>query len=116
MHGKTVRREGKQTIEYLAQVGFTQMVDSHDRARSVCNISPPLPLTKTKTCPAIFAVEQGSWKSLREMGHRGIAVEHFCYDRAVYSALTRLHKQDLSQKSAKHDNDHKEAKALEQLE
>ena len=47
---KTIRREGKQTGEHLAQVGFLRYEDGAGRVISKTMYSPPIPMTQGK-CP-----------------------------------------------------------------
>ena len=103
--GANLRRAGKTGKELLVQVTFLRYMDSEGAAQSRVSFPPPLPLTKGKTALAIFSMSQKYWKSLREQGHRGIAIQQVCFDRANFSALARLfdlHHQ--SQKYAHHQS------------
>ena len=88
-----MRREGKQTKEFLAQVAFLRVIDAAGAQLSQALFAPPLPLVHSKTAEAIFACGQQFQTSLRSYGHLGIAVQWYCFDRAGYSALSRLFKQ-----------------------
>ena len=50
----TIRREGKQTKEYIAQVCFLRFADSATRTSSKCIFTPPLPLAEGKSAAAQF--------------------------------------------------------------
>ena len=88
-----VRREGKQTVEYLMQVIFFRRIGGSGDAETVAVIKPPLPLSHGKTGLAIFSASLDAFPHLRQMGHTGVAVQFYCFDRAVYSSLMRRLKQ-----------------------
>ena len=53
----------------------------------------PLPLTEGKTAMAFFSVALDFVPTLRQMGHRGIAVQCYAFDRACQSALAKYFQQ-----------------------
>ena len=53
----------------------------------------PQLLSNGKSARAIFETCKKHWRSLREMGHAGCAVEHYCYDRCGLIAHERLWRQ-----------------------
>eukprot|EP00959_Pyramimonas_sp_CCMP1952_P068168 1422844-Pyramimonas_sp.AAC.1 len=50
----------------------------------------PRPLTKGKTALAEFASFRENGTTLRQAGFQGCVLEHYCWDRAKFSALSRL--------------------------
>ena len=76
------RREASGTQEYLVQTCFYRFFDHHSKAHPACVLRDPLPLTNGKTALALFACYLKFNPSLRDMGHRGIAIEHHVEDRA----------------------------------
>ena len=46
-----------------------------------------------KTCEAIFEACRRSLKTLRQMNHHGVAIEHYCFDRAGLEGHERLWRQ-----------------------
>ena len=52
-------------------------------------LSEPTPLTEGKTVPAQLAAARANWYSLRQLGHTGCVVEHYCWDRANIVGLDR---------------------------
>ena len=87
------KREGKQTTEYLAQVCFARYADTAARTNSKCLFSPPIPLTGDKSAAVQFQAGVDMGVSLRAMGHRGIIVQQYCFDRAIEHAMARMFKQ-----------------------
>eukprot|EP00974_Lingulodinium_polyedra_P119137 11170003-Lingulodinium_polyedra.AAC.1 len=59
-------------------------------ARTAAVLREPLALTNGKGALPVFAATIDFVDTLREMGHKGIAVHHYCFDRALCSALGRL--------------------------
>ena len=62
-------------------------------ARSAVLLRDPQPLTHGKGAQALLSCGIGFAKTLRQRGHRGIAVQHYTFDRAGFSALQRFFKQ-----------------------
>ena len=52
-------------------------------------LSEPTPLTHGKTADAQITASRANWYTLRQLGHCGCAVEHYCWDRASIEALDR---------------------------
>ena len=52
-------------------------------------LAEPTRLTHGKTVHAILSAARQNWLSLRELGHAGIALEHYCWDRLSIGALER---------------------------
>ena len=50
----------------------------------------PRPLTKLKTATAEFATFRDVGTTLRSAGFQGEVLEHYCWDRAKFKALSRL--------------------------
>lgn len=90
---RTVKREGKGSKEFLAQVLFVRFLDARGKSISACHIPAPVPLTHDKTAAAIYSAAFPQLRLLRQRGHDGIAVQHFCFDRANFGALSRMFKQ-----------------------
>ena len=89
----SIRREGKHTKEYLAQVCFLRYAESAARTRSKCIFAPPLPLSEGKSAAAQFQAGLEVFVHLRQRGHAGIAVQQYCFDRAIESAMSRMFRQ-----------------------
>ena len=86
----TVMREGRSQSELLVQHANFRTIDHAGNAVTRVMLRDPLPLAHGKGAWAIFACGAEWATSLRQRGHRGIAVQHYCFDRAGYSASQRM--------------------------
>jgi hypothetical protein len=87
--GRIVRRSGKASHEFLVAVQFNRFSDS-DGSWPTCAVTgDPRPLTLGKSADRIFEACRAQWASLRQMGHRGGAIQHYVFDRCAYSKLCR---------------------------
>eukprot|EP00974_Lingulodinium_polyedra_P075261 7293153-Lingulodinium_polyedra.AAC.1 len=61
----------------------------------------PLPLTQGKGTLAVFSCGLDFAPSLREMGHKGVAVHHYVFDRALHDGLLkRFHQHHMAMASS----------------
>ena len=88
--GAKFQRSGKETSELLLFNSFYRFIDYTGKTMTKALVEEPTPLNWGKRAENIFDVCRRRFMSLRECGHRGIAVEHFCFDRAAHSALAKL--------------------------
>ena len=91
--GTSFRRSGRECKEFLLKNQYIRWVSSTGEVVTRCLLQDPLPLTHGKTVHAIFTACKKDWKSLREMGHKGIAIEHYAYDRLGFQAHERVWRQ-----------------------
>jgi len=91
--GRRVRRVGAETVEYLVQYAALRRVENDGSVQSTMVLRDPLPLTEGKTALALYSAGRSFIPSLRRMGHVGVAIQHYVFDRAGYSALARVFKQ-----------------------
>ena len=93
--GKKVHayRYGKGSQEYLVQSCTYRYYDLSGESHLAMFVKSPVPLTSGKSAGALFACGQKFSPTLRQAGHRGIAIEHTCFDRACQQPLARLHAQ-----------------------
>ena len=110
------RRDGKQTHEYLAQVSFIRYENADGDMVSQCRFAPPLPLTQGKTAIAIFSAGRKFGPTLRQLGHRGIVIQHYCFDRACLSSVGKLCLQEHRKNAKGFGATPAESTYLEQLE
>ena len=87
--GGTVKRFGRGTSEYLVQGMFSRYLDAQDQAQTCVVLRDPLPLTEGKAAWQLFSCCLEFGPTLREEGHLGLALHHYCFDRACYKPLTR---------------------------
>ena len=90
--GRTLARSGHAGAEFLLKVQFLR---GHLPRGAVTKVLIPDPqkLAHGKTAPRIFEACLKDWVTLRSLGHKGCAVEHYCYDRAGIDAQERLWRQ-----------------------
>lgn len=84
-----VSRTGRTTDEYLVEHAFVRYVDAGGQHHSTVVLKDPLPLTNGKSAWALYACATNFIETARAMGHTGISVCHYAFDRAAYSALAR---------------------------
>ena len=53
----------------------------------------PLPLTEGKSANALFAAALDFHKTARQLGHVGISISHYSFDRLAFKALSKRFKQ-----------------------
>ena len=87
--GKRVKSSGKQGREILVSNQFLRFKHPVEGWRGSCLLSEPVPLTCTKSAPAILSAARKTWASLRSLGATKCCVEHYCWDRAGITALER---------------------------
>ena len=89
--GSVSSTSGKETIEFLVANTWVRYHDAaSDTMHTRVAFSDPQPLVHGKAAPAIVGAVLGHWKTLRELGHMGIALESYCIDRCGFEAIQRL--------------------------
>ena len=111
-----VRRDGKATHEFLAQVVFLRYEDAPNLCVDRVAFAPPLPMTHGKSALAHFSASLEFMSSVRAMGHKGILVHQYCFDRALSSAMTRLLQQHHQLEAPLYGASATESKYLARLE
>ena len=91
--GKRHVRVGKECPSLLIQRAFVKTESASGQAVVRCFFQPPLPLFKGTTAWHEFSAMCAFLPTIRQLGHKAIAVSHYVFDRAVYSALERLARQ-----------------------
>lgn len=91
--GAKVAITGRATSEYLVQHMYYRTYGSTGRARTCLVIRDPLPLTSGKSAWALWSAGQEFKRTPMQIGHTGISIVHYVFDRAGYSALLRMNKQ-----------------------
>ena len=89
----TVHRQGRDTEEFLVQHSFVRFLDGLGRHRTAMVLREPMPLTEGKSGLALFSAATEFNRTARELGHTGISIAHYSFDRAAYSAVGRYLKQ-----------------------
>ena len=88
--GKKRRREGKSCREYLVQTSFLRFLDQLGKATTSARCCPPVALTKGLGTEAIREVTTARMRSLRQLGHKGFAINAYCFDRKGLDKLARM--------------------------
>ena len=88
-----VVRQGRDTEEYQVQHVFYRTLDAEGVPVTTTVLRDPLPLTSGKTALAMYSAGVAFFRSARQLGHVGISVCTYTWDRAAYSAQARLWKQ-----------------------
>ena len=89
------RSTGKSTQEYLLCLCFTRFHAPDGSVQTGVRFNHPIPLTNGKGHHAVFATIRDTFKTLRELGHKGIAIQGYSFDRALFSIhklFYQLHK------------------------
>ena len=89
MRGKRRKRGGKSTQEYMIQTTFLRFLTHLDEVKTFMRSAPPVALTKGLGSEAIFAVGKGFLRTLRQHGHKGIAINAYSFDRTGFDRLAR---------------------------
>jgi len=88
-NGRLIKRGGKASHEFLVASQFTRFVNAKGEALTALLVRDPLPLTHGKAVLRIVEASLSQWRSLRQHGHLGPVVQHYCWDRLGWSALRR---------------------------
>ena len=95
--GRT-HREGGASCELLCQ---RAMFRTRDRTtggwQTAILLRDPVPLVHGKGADPVFSAAVEFVQTLRQMGHRGIAIQHYSFDRALHAPLVRRFKQKHAQ-------------------
>ena len=92
--GLSVRRYGRETDEFLIQHAYYRtLVGFGGDTKTTAILRDPLPMTNGKGSLATFSAFQEFFKTTRQLGHRGICIAHYSFDRALFSSMTRVLKQ-----------------------
>ena len=90
---KIVRSAGKEGHELLVSHQFVRADVPGFGWSSRAVVPEATSLIWGKSTPAILSSSYKGWKILRELGHVGVAVEHYAFDRFAIGALERLSRQ-----------------------
>ena len=107
-----MRRAGRSCIEYLCQIKFVRWIDAEGEHHSAIGYAPPLPLTQGLGSDAMFAAGCAFTKTLREIGHRGVAINSYSFDRKGYAKLMRFFRQRHRQQESRWGSSENESRLL----
>ena len=89
MGGRTVVRKGSEGAEFLVQRSFLKTTDASGDPVQTVLFTEPIPLTQGKSAWCQFTAAQRFFPMLRTLGHEGVSVSHYCFDRMMQSSLNR---------------------------
>ena len=90
--GKIVRKAGR-GLEYLLETAFVVTTNGNGELLKAALFKPPTPLDKGKGAWQCFSASCDFFPMLRRLGHRGIAISHYVFDRALFGSLQTKQKQ-----------------------
>ena len=102
--GKKVRVSGRMGQEFLVKTQFLRSHFVSDGWRTCVLLSEPTRMAHGKSANAVLQASLKDWRTLRELGHVGCAVEHYAWDRAGITALERNTRQWHEQQKAQQDH------------
>lgn len=84
-----IERRGKHCVEFLLQRGWYKTLGPDGGIKMTPLLGDPVPLTLGKTAWHLYSAAQDFTPLLQEMGHDGISISHYAFDRAIYAPLLR---------------------------
>ena len=87
-----VHRHGNSSHEHLIQRCFFTYRKNEETVVDTL-FTEPIPLASGKDTVQLFNCARVFFPTLRGAGHKGLAVQHVCFDRGCYSALSRMLRQ-----------------------
>ena len=100
--GRTFQSSGRKTLEILSKNQFLRGRSALGQCETSVLLQEAQALTHGKKTRAIVAACLADWRSLRQLGHVGCAVEHYCFDRLGIQALERFFRQWHAENSQHH--------------
>ena len=79
--GHEVRSSGLAASEFLVKLQWVRALHPDGSHETGVLLQEAQPLIHGKKVPALVAACTKDWKTLRNCGHRGIALEHYVFDR-----------------------------------
>ena len=91
--GQAVVRKAGRAVELLLERVFLKRLTPTGEAVVETFFRDPLPLDNGKGSWQCFSAACSHFPMLKKLGHQGISVSHYCFDRALFSSLDRLMRQ-----------------------
>jgi hypothetical protein len=85
--GQTVRRYAGKSVEFLVERGFVKTTDGVGEPIVATLARDPVPLLHGKTAWHMLPPACAFFPLLQRLGHAGISVSHYCFDRAVFDPM-----------------------------
>ena len=87
-NGTSVKREARETSEFMVQVGFARRLDPSGQAITASILRDPV-----AAAWSLFSCGRDLFQTARQRGHMGISIAHYSFDRAAYSTLQKKFRQ-----------------------
>ena len=87
--GRLIKRGGKAAHEFLVASEFTRYVSTAGETKTSLVVRDALPLTEGKATARLVEACTSQWLTLRQRGHLGPIVQHYCWDRFGWQAMRR---------------------------
>ena len=84
--GREVRSSGRSAAEYLVKQQYARSLHPDGTYQTAVCLDEATPLHHGTSAPSMFPVCAKKWKTLRQCGHTGIALEHYVFDRKGLTA------------------------------
>ena len=91
--GGKVKRKAKKSDELLVEVAFLRTTDSTGELVTAFLTKDPVPLSNGKTTWHMLPAACAFFPLIQKLGHKGIVITHYVFDRAVHSSLERKMRQ-----------------------
>ena len=91
--GQHVVRTAGRGLELLLQRVFLKTIAPSGEHLVTAYFRDPVPLDNGKGAWPCFTAACECFPMLKTMGHMGISISHYCFDRALYSSLGRILRQ-----------------------
>ena len=92
-NGQHIVRKAGRATELLLQRVFLKTISLAGEHLVTCFFRDPVPLDNGKGTWPCFTAACDCFPMLQHLGHKGIAISHFCFDRALFSSLERVMRQ-----------------------
>ena len=99
---RSFTRSGKHGAEFMMKNQMLRCLHPSGTLNAA-RLQDPALMEYGKSAAAQFTLCERGWQSLRQMGHAGCSVEHYCWDRAGIEANDRLWRQWHARKEAEWD-------------
>lgn len=87
--GQIVMRRAGRSAEFLLVRAFLRTTTREGQPLAVALFRPPNPLDAGKGSLQVFSASCRFFPVLHKLGHRGISVARYCFDRALYAPLAK---------------------------
>ena len=86
---RQLRRRGGRALEFLIEMAWVSARTAGGKWETCVLFRDPQPMTEGKKADHNFMAARRFFPMLRQLGHRGICVSYYCFDRKLQRALQR---------------------------